>query len=79
MAKGRPDSVLEEFGTRVRARRLRLGITQEDLAHDAGVHRTYVGSVERGERNITIRNLVRIARALEVDPGTLVRHIGRFD
>jgi transcriptional regulator with XRE-family HTH domain len=45
--------------------------TQEQLAHLAGVHRTYVGRVERGEVNVTFYSLVRIANALDVDPADL--------
>jgi predicted transcriptional regulator len=47
--------------------------SQEALAHVAGVHRTYIGHVERGEVNVTLWNIVRIAAALDVDPATLVR------
>lgn len=68
--------VLEhEFGRRVRERRLELGMSQEDLAHACGLHRTYIGSVERGRRNISLVNIVRIADALGVDPGRLLWHI----
>lgn len=63
---------LQRFGSRVRAERERLGVSQEDLANRAGVHRTYLGGVERGERNIGLLNLLRIARALDVAPATLL-------
>ena len=62
-----------EFGRRVRDRRGKLGWTQEKLAVEAGLHFTYIGSVERGERNVSLRNVVRLAAALGVDPGDLVR------
>lgn len=68
-----PDPYAVEFGARVRARRLELGRTQEQLAEAAGLHFTYVSSVERGERNISLRNIIRLAAALDVDPGELVR------
>lgn len=61
------DKDLKQFGVRVRAERERLGISQEDLADRAGLHRTYIGGVERGERNIGLLNVLRIARALEVE------------
>ena len=61
------------FGARVRARRLELGFSQEGLAAHAGLHRTYIGSVERGERNVGLTNLVVLARALDVDVGDLLR------
>ncbi len=51
-------AVTEEFGRRVRARRHEMGLSQEALAERAGLHWTYVGSVERGERNIALRNVV---------------------
>lgn len=56
-------------------RRLRLekGLSQERLADAAGLHRTYVGSVERAERNISIDNIARIAAALGVGPGDLLK------
>lgn len=57
---------LQRFGARVRAERERLGISQEELADRAGLHRTYLGGVERGERNLGLLNVIRIARALGV-------------
>jgi transcriptional regulator with XRE-family HTH domain len=66
-------SPLEEFGRRVRARRKALGISQEALAARAGIHRNYQGSVERGERNIALVNILRLAAALDTDPGTLLK------
>lgn len=70
---------LAELGDRVRAVRLTRTdasgrvMSQERLAESAGLHRTYIGHVERGEVNLAIWNLLRIAAALEVDPGDLVR------
>ncbi len=55
------------FGRRVRELRLEAGISQEALAENAGIHRTYIGSVERGERNVGLDNLYRLAASLEVD------------
>lgn len=63
------------FGRTVRELRQRSGLSQEGLAEMAGLHRTYVGSVERGERNIGLLNLVAIARALKVPPKALVAGI----
>lgn len=60
------DDLLVRFGNRVRAIRQRKGISQEKLAELAGVHRTFVSSVERGERNISLMNIARLAKALEV-------------
>jgi transcriptional regulator with XRE-family HTH domain len=57
----------------LKAHRLKLGFSQEELAHRAGVHRTYVGSVERAERNVSIDNIERFATALGVDLIDMVR------
>ncbi len=54
------------FAARMRKRRTELGLSQEKLAELTGLHRTYVGSVERGERNISIDNMERISVALAV-------------
>ncbi len=62
----------EEFGRRVRRRREALGWSQGRLAEEVGLHFTYVGSVERGERNVTLMSIVRLAAALGVDAGELV-------
>ena len=62
-------------GKRIRELRLKKGISQEALADEAGVHRTYMGSVERGERNISLENIVRIARALQVVPSELLHTV----
>ena len=62
----------ELFGSRVRARRTQLSMTQEQLAEVADLHWSYVGQVERGERNISLRNITRLAHALGVDAGELL-------
>jgi transcriptional regulator with XRE-family HTH domain len=64
---------LQRFGARVRAERERLGISQEELADQAGLHRTYLGSIERGERNVGLINVIRIAGALGVVPSVLFK------
>lgn len=61
-----------EFGDRVRRRRERLGLSQLDLAERSGVHFTYISSVERGHRNVTLMTILRLARALDVNPARLV-------
>lgn len=60
-------NLLKEFGLKVQQRRKELGISQEELAYRAGVHRTYIGMIERAERNITLSNLKRLADALQVE------------
>ena len=60
------------FGVRVRELRADRGLSQEALAERAGIHRTYVGSVERGERNVALDNIHALAAALGVSPARLV-------
>ena len=55
------------FAANLRATRKERGISQEELADLAGLHRTYVGSIERGERNVSIDNIERLATALHLD------------
>jgi transcriptional regulator with XRE-family HTH domain len=64
-------SVLEKFGRKVREERLRQKLSQEELAEKAGVHRTYIGMIERAEKNITLTNVEKIAVALGVDISSL--------
>ena len=61
------------FGKRVREIRERKDISQEKLGELAGLHRTYVSSVERGQRNISLLNIARLAKALDVPMSKLVR------
>ena len=61
-----------QFGERVRTLRKESGMSQEELADKAGLHRTYVGAVERGERNVSLINIVRLAHALHVKPSELL-------
>ena len=61
-----------EFGSQVRELRTQRGLSQEQLAHVAGLDRTYVGSVERGERNISLDNIWALADALEIDVSDLL-------
>ncbi len=68
---GRSDST-RHFGQRVRDRRKALDLSQEALAERVGVHRTYVGSLERGERNVSLINILKLAAALGVDAAELV-------
>jgi len=57
-------TTLEKFGEKVRAERLKRGLSQEELAAKAGVHRTYIGMIERAEKNITLENIEKISTAL---------------
>lgn len=58
--------ILIKFGKRVRAQRANLGLSQEELASRAGVHRTYIGMIERAEKNITLENIEKVAKALNL-------------
>ena len=74
-----PDKkILLQLGGRIRDVRKGLGISQEELAHLSGMHRTYVSSVERGERNISVLNLLSLAGVLGVDAGDLVAGLTRL-
>jgi len=66
-------SMQEVFAANLRRARQQAGITQEALAHLAGMDRTYVGQCERAQRNISIQNIERLARALGVDEVELMR------
>ena len=63
---------LVQFGARVRRLRLSRGLSQEGLAERSGLHRTYVGSLERGARNVALVNILALACALDVAPSDLV-------
>lgn len=58
--------ILIKFGKKIREERLKRDISQEKLAEMAGVHRTYIGMIERGEKNITLINIEKIAKALGI-------------
>ena len=66
-----PKSDTVAFGSAVKSRRKELGISQEELAERAGLHRTYVCDVERGARNLSLHSIVRIAAALKIAPAAL--------
>lgn len=59
-------NILISFGEKVREIRKEKGLSQEELAHKANLHRTYIGMIERAEKNITLVNIEKIANALEV-------------
>jgi len=65
----------KSLGANIREFRKKRGISQEALADLAGVHRTYLGGIERGERNVSLDNIVRIARALKIMPKELLNGI----
>jgi len=67
-------TILVKFGKRVREERLKQGLSQEELANKAGVHRTYIGMIERAEKNITLINIEKIANALRIDIKGLINN-----
>lgn len=67
-----PLTARQRFAVAMRLQRLAKQMSQEDLADLSGLHRTYIGSVERGERNISVDNMERIAQALGVDIANLL-------
>lgn len=67
--------VLVALGQAVRLYRSKLNISQEELAHRAELHRTYIADIERGARNVTLLTLVRLASALEVSVEVLMREL----
>ena len=69
--------VIARFGASVRSLRFRLGISQEELAERADMHRTYIAGIERGARNLTLKSIDRLAKALEVPSAILLSSTGR--
>lgn len=65
--------IRKEFGLRVRELRKERGYSQEAFADECGLHRTYVGAIERGERNVAIDNIAKIADALNIRVEELFR------
>jgi len=61
------NNILVKFGERVRQIRKEMNLSQEELSFRAGLHRTYIGMIERAEKNITLINIEKIAKALNVD------------
>ncbi len=77
MAKPPPTVLLKrQFGQAVQELRQRLDVSQEELAARAGIHRTYLGDIERGNRNPALINVCRIAAALGVKPSGLFQKMG---
>ena len=74
--RARPD-IRERFGFAIKTRREELGLTQEDLAGRAGIHRTYLSDIERGSRNLSLINIERLAAALSLKISELFQIVER--
>lgn len=66
---------LAQFGRRIATLRAERGLSQERLAELAGLHRTYIGTIERGEPNLALLNVLALAAALKVNAGDLVKNL----
>ena len=64
--------IVKKFGIRVRTLREKQGLTQEALAFEADLHRAYVGQIERGEKNIGLENIEKLAKAFKISPSKLL-------
>jgi transcriptional regulator with XRE-family HTH domain len=69
------DANLKKLGNNIRILRHQKGFSQEQLAELTGLHRTYIGGIERGERNVSILNLIRLSKALDITVSKMVEGI----
>jgi len=78
IAQGQPDDaeVLLAVGAAIRSMRKEMGISQEELSHRSRLDRSHMGRIERGERNLSLVNLVRISRGLSCSPSEILRTAG---
>jgi transcriptional regulator with XRE-family HTH domain len=77
MRKRATPDIRERFGFALKTRREELGLTQEEFAERAGIHRTYLSDVERGTRNISLLNIERVAFALSIPVSKLFQLVER--
>ena len=68
-------NISKQLGAKIQKLRLAKGLSQEDLAFDADLHRTYISHVERGSRNITVIGLCKLAKGLKVKPSEILENI----
>jgi transcriptional regulator with XRE-family HTH domain len=66
------------FGEAIRLRRNELGLSQEDLAERCNLHRNYIGGIERGERNVALKNILKLAQGLELLPSELIKVLDAY-
>ncbi len=72
MIAGMDEQLIIALGRVIRERRSALRHSQGSFAETVGLHKTYIGSIERGERNISLKNLIRISAALDMPPSSLI-------
>ena len=65
-------NIKSKFGGKIKEVRIEKGLSQEELASICHLHRTYISDIERGERNVSIENVEKIANALEINPSELL-------
>ncbi|HEX8499429.1 MAG TPA: helix-turn-helix transcriptional regulator [Pyrinomonadaceae bacterium] len=76
MKQGTKTDIRSRFGLAIKQRRQEIGISQEVLAERAGLHRTYIGDIERGARNLSLENIEKLAKALQISISDLFANYG---
>ncbi|MGB1242608.1 MAG: helix-turn-helix domain-containing protein [Chitinophagales bacterium] len=71
-------TIEEKYGSILKSFRIEQALSQEKLAVKTGLHRTYIGSVERGERNISLKNILLLCKALNVKPSVFFKELDDF-
>lgn len=67
------EDIKQKLGKRIKELRVKEGYSQEEFASRCGLHRTYISDIERGERNVSVENIEKIARALKIAPDELLK------
>ena len=67
------NTIQQKFGAKIKSLRLQKNMSQEELSSKTGLHRTYISDIERGVRNVSLKNIEKIAKALSVSPDVLLR------
>lgn len=68
-------NILIKFGNKIQILRKIKNLSQEELAHICGLHRTYIGMIERGEKNITLKNIEKLSKALDINISDLLKDL----
>ncbi|MEN9518244.1 MAG: hypothetical protein RLZZ381_832 [Cyanobacteriota bacterium] len=76
MEQKNSSDIKKRFGKAIRRRRRELDISQEELAEKADLHRTYISSIERGDRNVSIENIEKLVKALDISVSTFFANYG---